>query len=125
MTRNAGTSCAGRLEEASFCSINDHDDQLAALRAEKRRATRYVLEEPVVLETQEGDLFGAVVMNYSQNGLYFESERKVQQGAVIKIRNEATLACPNGGGCFAEVRWSKPVGEKPTEYLYGSGARYC
>jgi len=125
MTRNTGTSCAGRLQEANFCSFNDHDDHLATRRREKRRATRFVHEEPVVLETQEGDLFGAVVMNYSQNGLYFESDREVPQGVVVRIRNEATLANPNGGGCFAEVRWSRLLGQKPTDYLYGSGARYC
>lgn len=125
MTRKAGTSCAGRLQEANFCAFHDHDDQLTAPGTEKRRAMRFVHEEPVVLETQDGGLFGAVVMNYSKNGVYFESDLKVQQGMVVRIRNEATLAGSNGGGCFAEVRWSRRLGERPTEYLYGSGARYC
>lgn len=125
MTRETGALCAGPLQEASFCSFHDADDQLATLRAEKRGGTRFIHEEPVVLETQDGDLFGAVVMNYSKSGLYFESDRKVQQGVVVRIRNEATLACPDGGGCFAEIRWSKLLGDRPSDYCYGSGARYC
>jgi hypothetical protein len=94
-------------------------------RKEKRCSTRFVHEEPVVLETQEGDLIGAVVMNYSKNGLYFESDLNAHQGVIVRIRNEATLASPNGGGCCAEVRWSRRLGEKTTEYLYGTGVRYC
>lgn len=125
MTRNAGTSSAGRLQEANFCSFHAPDDRLPGNRTEKRRATRFIHEEPVVLETQDGHLFGAVVMNYSKNGLYFESDLNVHQGVIVRIRNEATLANPDSGGCFAEVRWSRRLGEKPTEYHFGSGARYC
>jgi hypothetical protein len=125
MTQSAGTSCAGRLQEASFCSFNDNGDGQTALHKEKRHATRFVHEEPVILETRGGDLIGAVVMNYSKNGLYFESNLKVHQGVILRIRNEATLASLNGGGCCAEVRWSKNLGEESAEYRYGTGVCYC
>jgi hypothetical protein len=95
------------------------------LPREKRQATRFIHEEPVILETKKGDLIGAVVMNYSKNGLYFESNLKVHQGVILRIRNEATLASLNDGGCCAEVRWSKRLGEESAEYRYGTGVRYC
>jgi hypothetical protein len=125
MTRSMGTSCGGRLQEADFCSFYDRNDQDSTLRSEKRRALRFMLEEPVVVETQDGELIGAVVMNYGKNGLYFESDLKTSQGTRLRIRNESTLACPSRGGCFAEVRWSKRLETHKTDYEYGTGVRYC
>ena len=125
MTRSAGSLCAGRLQEANFCSFQEQREGRETLPKEKRLAVRFVHEEPVVLETQDGDLIGAIVMNYSKNGLYFESNLNVGQGVIIRIRNEASLACSDGGGCCAEVRWSKPLEGKTAEYRYGVGVRYC
>ncbi len=125
MTRSAGLLCARRLHEANFCSFHDQGECQATPPKEKRLAMRFTHEEPVILETQEGDLIGAMVMNYSKNGLYFESNWDVSQGVIVRIRNEATLACPDGGGCCAEVRWSKSLEGKTTECRYGAGARYC
>jgi hypothetical protein len=113
------------LHEADFCSFFGHDDKPTTLRKEKRRSIRFSHEEPVILETQNGDLIGAVVMNYGKNGLYFESNLNVEPGVVLRIRNESTLACPDRGGCCAEVRWSKRLGAPPADYKYGTGVRYC
>jgi len=125
MTQSRGLSLTRRLHEADFCSFHDQTDRPARLNQEKRCATRFIHEEPVILETQEGDLIGAVVMNYSKSGLYFESDLRARQGVVVRIRSEATLANPDGGGCSAEVRWSRPLEVKTTEYRYGTGVRYC
>ena len=125
MTQSAGLLCAEPLHEANFCSFHDRGKCHAKPRKEKRDAMRFVHEEPVILETQEGELIGAMIMNYSKNGLYFESNWNVGQGIIVRIRNEATLACPDGGGCCAEVRWSKPLNGKTSEYHYGVGVRYC
>jgi len=125
MTSTMGTQCAGRLQEANFCSFYETTDNESTRGNEKRRSIRFTHEEPVILETQEGNLFGAVMMNYGKNGLYFESDLRTQCGTILRIRNESTLACRNGGGCCAEVRWSKPLGGSPTEYAFGTGVRYC
>jgi hypothetical protein len=125
MTSSMGTQCAGRLQEANFCSFYEARRRESTAGNEKRRSIRLTHEEPVILETPEGRLFGAVLMNYGKNGLYFESDLRAQQGTVLRIRNESTLACPNGGGCCAEVRWSKPLEGHSTEYAFGTGVRYC
>jgi len=125
MTRTSGALSTGRLHEADFCSFFDHRDQPSNLCKEKRRSARFSHEEPVILETQEGDLIGAVVMNYGKNGLYFESNLKIHRGAVLRICNESTLSCPESGGCCAEVRWSRRLAATPAEYAYGTGVRYC
>jgi len=125
MTSTMGTQCAGRLQEANFCSFYETKDHKSKRGNDKRRCTRFTHEEPVILETQEGNLFGAVMMNYGKNGLYFESDLSTQCGTILRIRNESTLASRNGGGCCAEVRWSKPLEGSPTEYAFGTGVRYC
>lgn len=125
MTSSMETFCMGRLQEAEFCSFYDHDGQTSTLCNEKRGSMRFIHEEPVVLETQEGRLIGAVVMNYGKNGLYFESNLDTPQGTRLRICNEATLACLDEGGCYAEVRWSKQLGVHATEYQYGTGVCYC
>ena len=125
MTRTGGTSCTERLEDANFCAFYNQEDRDFRFPKEKRRSLRFIHEEPVVLETPEGDLVGAVVMNYCKNGLYFESDLQIDRGAVLRIRNEATLAKPEKGGCCAEVRWSRRLSGQATEYQYGIGVRYC
>lgn len=125
MTKGRGSLCAGRLHEADFCSFGDHEDEQRVRSRDKRRSSRFQHEAPVILETQEGELVGAVVMNYGQNGLYFESNLKVRRGMILRICSESALANKNDGGCRAEVRWSRRLGLDPAEFDYGAGVRYC
>lgn len=125
MRRTAGPFFAERLADANFCAFQKHNDRDAGTLNEKRCDVRFLHEEPVVLETQDGDLIGAVVMNYSRTGLYFESDLQIHQGTIVRIRNESTLAGPELGGCRAEVRWSRRLSGHAAEYQYGAGVRYC
>ncbi len=125
MTKDRRPLCAGRLHEADFCLFGDHEDEPRSMERDKRRSRRFQHEEPVILETQEGELVGAVVMNYGQNGLYFESNLRVRRGTILRICNEATLSSKDGGGCRAEVRWSRRLRLDPADYDYGAGVRYC
>lgn len=125
MTRSMGTSRAGRLEDADFCAFYNKEERDFSTPKEKRRSVRFAHEEPVILETQQGDLIGAIVMNYSTTGLYFESDLNIHAGAVLRIRNEATLSEAGPGGCCAEVRWSRRLPSNTNEYQYGTGVRYC
>ena len=125
MTRNIAPSRAKRLLEANFCSFETGAKQRPHICPEKRSTKRFHHEDPVVLETEDGELFGAVVMNYGQRGLYFESDLQVRQGVILRIRNESTLACDEEGGCCAEVRWSKRLERRTNEYHYGTGVCFC
>ena len=125
MTYRLNSAFAGQLHEADFCSISDPETVKPELRKEKRCSRRITYEEPVVLETKDGKMIGAVVMNYGKDGLYFESDLKAPQGTILRIRNETTLACSKEGGCRAEVRWSRRLPEQATDYQFGTGVRYC
>jgi hypothetical protein len=92
---------------------------------EKRATTRFPHEEPIILETENGQLIGAIVRNYGQSGLYFESDFRAPRGSIVRIRNESTLACLKTGGCNAEVRWTRPLTGAQTDYHFGTGAQFC
>ncbi len=70
-------------------------------------------------------------MNYSQNGLYFESESALQPGASILIRVQKNLDADTAGNfregfrsmALGEVKWCKEfISEGST--CYGVGVKY-
>jgi hypothetical protein len=124
MTNSMSSLCAGRLSDADFCAFKSHSERRDAGR-EKRSSVRYVLEEPIILETDSGELIGAVVINYGQSGLYFESDFRAEKGSVLIIRNESALSMPCQGGCEAQVRWTRRIERTNSEYNYGTGVQYC
>ena len=124
MTERVSPLCTGKLSDADFCSFEDNTAYLAGWN-EKRSSVRYALEEPVILETDQGELVGAVVINYGQCGLYFESNFRAEKGAVLKIRNESALSMSCRGGCEARVRWTRRIDRTRSEYSYGTGVQYC
>jgi hypothetical protein len=125
MNRGIGSKCKGNLSEAAFCAFSSNEDQRLANHTEKRSAVRYPHEEPIILETQTGQLIGAIVRNYGKNGLYFESDFHAVRGSIVRIRNESTLACSESGGCNAEIRWTRPLDDSQTDYRFGTGAQFC
>ncbi len=124
MTDRVSSPCAGRLSDADFCSFAGNTVYPSDWQ-EKRGAIRYPLEEPVILETEQGEMVGAVVINYGRHGLYFESDFLAAKGTVLKIRNESALSMPCQGGCKAQVRWTHKIGREDSDYHYGTGVEYC
>ncbi len=124
MTEQLLSSHAGRLSDADFSSFADGGVSLDRWD-EKRAFPRYPLEEPVIVETDDGEMFGAVVINYGPHGLYFESYTEMKRGSVLNIRNESSLSMPCQGGCRARVRWTRRIGPRTSDVRYGSGVQYC
>jgi hypothetical protein len=124
MTERGPSLRAGRLSEAEFRAFGGRSDY-TGVTSEKRAGARYRLEEPVILETDRGELIGAMVINYGQRGLYFESDYRAEKGSVVIIRNESALSFPCQGGCEAQVRWTRRIDRKNSEYNYGTGVQYC
>ncbi len=125
MTDRAPSLYTGKLSDADFCSFGSPSTPRQARMNEKRCCSRYPLEEPVILETDSGELVGAVVVNHGQCGLYFESDFRAEKGTVLRIRSETALSVACQGGCEAEVRWTRRIGRKNSEYNFGTGVQYC
>ncbi|MDJ0989538.1 MAG: PilZ domain-containing protein [Desulfobacterales bacterium] len=124
MIERLSSKSAGRLSDADFSSFEGGNVSGGEWN-EKRSSPRYPLEEPVILKTDEGEMIGAVVINYGHRGLYFESYTEMKRGSVIEIRNESSLSMPCQAGCRAQVRWTRRVGQKSSDYRYGTGVQYC
>ncbi len=125
MTARMSSASAGRMRDADFGAIPGRTDQFPELPNEKRSSTRFAFEEPIILETDRGEMIGAVVINYGRCGLYFESNFESPRGTVLIIRNESALSTPCHGGCAARVRWSREIKRLDGDYCFGTGVQYC
>jgi hypothetical protein len=87
---------------------------------------RISIDEPILLECKDKALHGAVMLNYGERGLYFESNMEPEAGTVIGVCTEQSL---NDGkpasGCCAVVRWTRKLTENQSDYACGAGAEFC
>lgn len=93
---------------------------------EQREKTRFHHETPITLENFEiGLLHGARMLNFSAEGLYFESDYVLERGTelFIGIKNSPYADEPNVYECYrAQIRWRKPL--KKSSFYYGYGAKF-
>jgi len=92
---------------------------------DKRNQERLVHKTPVEIESlQSGVIGNARMVNYSDDGLYFEANELFQPGTEVFIGIENS---PHAGSvtyeCYqAKIRWGKRLKNSP--YAYGYGAKY-
>lgn len=93
---------------------------------EQRDKTRFDHEAPITLENFEiGVLHGARMFNFSNYGLYFESDYLFEPGTelYIGINNSPFASEPDVYECYrAVIRWRKPL--KDSAFYYGYGAHF-
>ena len=93
---------------------------------EQRDKTRFPHETPITLENFEiGLLHGARMLNFSAEGMYFESDYILERGAqlFIGITSSPYADGPDVYECYrAQIRWRKPL--KKSSYYYGYGAKF-
>jgi hypothetical protein len=93
---------------------------------EQRDKTRFPHETPITLENLEiGLLHGARMLNFSAEGMYFESDYLFQPRTelYIGVTNSPYADDADVYECYrAEIRWRKSL--KKSSYYYGYGVRY-
>ncbi len=93
---------------------------------EKRDHTRFDYQAPIVLEDAKfGILQGARMFNYSDFGLYFETDHVLAPGTdiYIGIPNSPYTSDPDVYERYhAVVKWRRPL--KRSSFYYGYGVRY-
>ena len=125
MTARMSSASVDRMPGGNFGAISGSLDRCRGLPCDKRSSARLAFEDPVILETASGEMFGAVIFNHGHCGLYFESHYKAPEGDVLIIRNESALAFPGHGGCAARVRWTRRIKSRGGECRFGTGVQYC
>ncbi len=93
---------------------------------EKRDNTRFDYQAPIVLEDAKfGMLQGARMFNYSDFGLYFETDHFLAPGTDIYIGIPDSPYTPDPDvyeRYHAEIKWRKPL--KESSFYYGYGVRF-
>ena len=93
---------------------------------EKRDNTRFDYQAPIVLEDAKfGILQGARMFNYSDFGLYFETDHFLAPGTdiYIGIPNSPYTPAPDVYERYhAIIKWRKPL--KESSFYYGYGIRF-
>ena len=92
--------------------------------SEKRSNPRIYYWKPITIEESAiSFLYRARLVNYSETGLYFETDLLLNSGArvYVGIQNSAHRLFPKHYGRFlAEIIWRKPLTEISFNYGYGA-----
>ena len=93
---------------------------------EKRDNTRFDYQAPIVLEDSKfGVLQGARMFNYSDFGLYFETDHFLAPGTDIYIGIPNSPYTPDSDAYeryHVLIKWRKPL--KKSSFYYGYGVRF-
>jgi Tfp pilus assembly protein PilZ len=92
---------------------------------EYRDNARFDHEATILIENYpKGSYYHAKMFNYSEGGMYFESNIPFRQGTIIifGIENSPFEDCP--GVYKAKVKWCKKLADKSAIYYYGVGAEF-
>lgn len=96
------------------------------LNPEQRDKTRFPHETPITLENNEiGVLHGARMYDYSDAGLYFESDYSIKPGTelFIGITSSPYASKSDVYECYrAEIKWRKSL--EKSAFFYGYGAKF-
>ena len=91
--------------------------------SEKRDSTRFEYESRIAIKDPERGLTGISKMfNYSETGLYFEADFRLEPGTIIFIGlKDSPLSTPpsSNGYHAATIRWRQPLEESFYTYGYG------
>jgi Tfp pilus assembly protein PilZ len=84
---------------------------------------------PIIILTEDSRLLrSALMLNFSQGGLYFETASPIDKGELITVKVDENpdlkaAGCDNWRRCRAEVRWCAEI-EIAGSRRYGCGVQY-
>ncbi len=94
--------------------------------SEKRNKARVDYQCLVTIEDlQVGRIYRAEMLNYSENGLYFETDRLLQpgEGVFIGIEDSSVASLADTYKCYrAKIIWRKKL--TTSSFYYGYGVKY-
>ena len=90
---------------------------------DKRRHERLIYRTPVTIESLESGINeSARMINFSDNGLYFQTDELLQPGmeVFIGIRNSPYRLSESYECYLAKIKWGKRLKNAPLAYGYGA-----
>ena len=93
--------------------------------SELRNGERFHFETPVLVEDKRiGYRYDGTMFNYSNSGMYLESDYAPRPSRKIRIKVNNLPAKASPRSYLAEVRWRQPLPGKASPYSYGIGVKY-
>ena len=91
---------------------------------EHRKSERFYHESPVILEDHRtGFKFNGLMQNYSQSGMYVQSDYAPRPDRKIKITVDNLPLSSSPQTFMAQVKWRRVLNQNST-YGYGIGVQY-
>jgi hypothetical protein len=92
---------------------------------DQRTSKRFNHETPLVIENcDSGTYFYGRMYNYSQGGIYFESDTPCQTGARVRFDIERSKIALDADQYVAEVKWCAEISAAVVLYDYGIGVEF-
>ena len=96
-----------------------------AFMNDRRASKRFNHETPLVIENcDSGTCSYGRMYNYSQGGIYFESDTPYQVGTRVRINIEKSKIGLDADHYFAEVKWCAEISAAVVLYDYGIGVEF-
>ena len=95
------------------------------LMNDRRASKRFNHETPVVIETcDSGTYFYGRMYNYSQGGIYFESDTPFQTGTRVRFDIPESRIDLDANQYIADVKWCAEISAAVVLYDYGIGVEF-
>ena len=92
---------------------------------DQRASKRFNHETPLVIENCDlGTYLYGRMYNYSQGGIYFESDTPFQTGTRVRFDIEKTKIGLDADQYFADVKWCAEISAAVVLYDYGIGVEF-
>ena len=78
----------------------------------------------MVEDHRTGYHFPATIRNYSDDGLYFESDYALRPERKVRIKIQDPAVVSRIGSHDGVVKWRKPLNKKKSPHQYGIGVKY-
>jgi len=92
---------------------------------DRRASKRIHREAPLVIENcDSGTGCNGRMYNFSQGGIYFESDVPFQVGTLLRIDIEKAIAGLSAAHYYAEVKWCTEISAAVVLYDYGIGVEF-
>jgi len=92
---------------------------------DQRTRKRFNHETPLVIENcDSGTSSNGRMYNYSQGGIYFESDTPFQAGTRVRIDIEKSKIGLDADHYYAEVKWCAEISAAVVLYDYGIGVEF-
>jgi hypothetical protein len=92
---------------------------------DQRASKRFNHDTPLVIKNcNSGTCSYGRMYNYSQGGIYFESDTPHQAGTRVRIEIEKSKSGLDAGLYFVEVKWCAEISAAVVLYDYGIGAEF-